>query len=211
MALLVGGCELPHARLMLRPAPVSLESTAPQRHERPLAIRFDPALDALQVEGVRRMHDQDGPVLSELAVDYEMGSAVTGTVLATLRARGENAVRVTTDACPPDARGLLSVGLARAPYVHLFWTPDPRGEFGGSTLEIALTITNRRCSGERVWRRYVIGYGTGSDKARLNISSPYPHEQQFEPAATNLLQDLAHNLGAVLDEVEASTAAGGAL
>ena len=114
-----------------------------------------------------------------------------------MRGHFQEVRRTEQPGCVAGEAAWFDVTFAKLPQVQVRWGTNIFSEGGGANVDLALSVTARRCDGQQLWHTVATGYGS-EERPGYGFLWVNPASDQFRPAADSALAQLARNLDADL-------------
>jgi len=187
------------ARVHVTPDAVSLNSdphVCPAR----VALHIDPSI--IQCSTTATTHPFGaGLGYGAIEVRYDFANALAGTIENVVRQHFRESLRADGESCPAGADAIIDAKLAKPAEITVRWVTQEFGEGGGAAIQLAVDVIARRCDGRTVWHTVAQGYGS-EERTEGGFLWNDPAPQQFEPAATAALLELARQFDRALDNAD---------
>lgn len=185
VCLVAAGCA---GTLRVKPALPPVVTLQDGPSHMPVSLYLDPEIEHLQT----RVTTPSGDIgLGDITVEFDLGSAVAGTIRNSARQAFANVKEVAALACAEQSAILFTASLPTPPYIQIHWRDETPRVGGGTVAELSVRITPRSCDGTLLPSAVARGSGAAEN---LQTAGNWPTDDDFQPGIDMALHNLQMNL-----------------
>jgi hypothetical protein len=167
-----------------------------------VSLYIDPEIERLRSRATTPSGDIG---LGDITVEFDLGSALAGTIRNSPRQTFANVKDVATLACTDGTAVLFAASMPTPPYIQIHWRDQTPRVGGGTIAEFSVRIVPQRCrSGASL--QSAVARGAGQSE-HMQVAGNWPSDDDFQPGIDKALRDLQMNLAALFSDMAKSLAA----
>ncbi len=197
-SIIAAGCA---GTVRVTPAP-AISATQRAAAQVRVSVYIDPEIERLRLRATTPSGDIG---LGDLTVDFEVGSALAGTIRNAARQAFANVNEVATLACTDATPVLLAATMAAPPYIQIHWRDQTPRVGGGTIAEFAVRIARLSCGSDAPLQS-AVARGAGRSEHMQSFAN-WPSDDDFQPGIDLALRDLEMNLEALFFDMAKALAA----
>lgn len=167
--------------------------------QRSISLYIDPAIEQLRVQSTTPSGDIG---LGDITVEFDLGSAMAGTIRTSARQAFAEVRDVAARACADGTAVLFAASMPAPPHIQIHWRGETPRVGGGTNAQLAVRITPQRCDADAPLQS-AVARGEGRSE-RMRFAGNWPSEEDFQPGIDAALRDLQANLTALFTDMAQS-------